>query len=88
MDIDSVHFWSQLLAILRAISNATFVAVDVEMSGIAMRGFGSHDRSTSMGKPNLQQHYEEVKQAAEKYGVLQFGLTCIEEDRQRGMFAT
>jgi len=88
MDIDDVHFWPQLLPILKVISDATFVAIDVEMSGIAMKGFGSNDKAAGTGKPTLQQHYEEVKQAAEKYSVLQFGITCIEEDRENSKFDT
>lgn len=88
MDVDDVHFWPQLLSILNSISNATFVSIDLEMTGIAMKGSRSKDRAGGMGKPTLQQFYEEVKQAAEKYSVLQFGITCIEEDRERGKFAT
>ena len=88
MDIDEAGFWPQLLPILRSICDATFVAIDVEMSGISMRGSGSNDRSHLVGRLSLQELYEEIREAALKYNVLQIGITCIEEDRERGMFAT
>ena len=86
MDIDEAGFWPQLLPILRSICDATFVAIDVEMSGIPMKGYGSNDRSRLVGKPSLQQLYEETKEAALKYQILQIGITCVEEDPERGMF--
>lgn len=85
MDIDQDHFWPRLLEILEDISNATFVSFDVEMSGISLRHNGN-TRSQYVGKPTLQQQYEETKEAAETYQVLQIGITCVEEDPQRGMF--
>ena len=87
MEVTDLNFRSQLLPILRAISNATFVAIDVEMSGISTRRYGVNERSHDTGKPNLQQQYEESKEAAERYQILQLGITCVEEDRERGMFA-
>jgi hypothetical protein len=88
MDIDEVSFWPRLLPILRSICDATFVAIDLEMSGIPMKGYGSNDRSRLVGKLSLQELYEESREAALKYQVLQVGITCIEEDRERGMYAT
>lgn len=85
MEVDDKKYWHQLLPILKSISTATFVAVDVEMSGISIRRHGVNDRSRKTGKPNLQEQYEETKLAAETYQVLQFGITCVEEDRERGM---
>jgi poly(A)-specific ribonuclease len=86
MDIDYVHFWPQLLPILKAISEASFVTFDLEMSGISTR---ERDRSSarSSDKPSLQQQYEETKEGAETYQVLQIGITCVEEDRERGIFS-
>jgi poly(A)-specific ribonuclease len=86
MEVTDLNFRSQLLQILRSISNATFVAVDVEMSGISTRRHGENDRSHDIGKPNLQQQYEETKDAAERYQVLQLGITCVEDDRKRSTF--
>jgi len=87
MDVDEAGFWPQLLPILRSICDATFVVIDVEMSGIPMKGYGSNDRTYVVGKPSLQQLYEETREAALKYQILQIGITCIEEDHERGMFA-
>jgi poly(A)-specific ribonuclease len=84
MEVTDLNFRSQLLPILRSISGATFVAIDVEMSGISTRRDGVSDRSRNSGKPNLQQQYEESKEAAEKYQILQLGITCVEEDREKG----
>ncbi|KAI9731260.1 MAG: hypothetical protein M1818_007885 [Claussenomyces sp. TS43310] len=84
MEVDQDHFWPQLLPILNDISNAAFVTLDVEMSGIALRQrYGANDRSFDVGKPNLQQQYEETKAAAEVYQVLQIGITCVEEDHDQ-----
>ena len=87
MDIDESGFWTQLVPILRSICDATFVAIDLEMSGIPMRGYGFNDRSHLAGRPSLQELYEETREAGMKYQVLQIGITCIEEDRERGTFA-
>lgn len=87
MDVDQVHFIPQLLSILKAISAATFVTFDVEMSGISTKQrHGPNDRSRMLGKPTLQEQYEETKDAAETYSILQIGITCVEEDRERGLF--
>jgi poly(A)-specific ribonuclease len=88
MNVDKDSFWPQLVPILRSICDSSFVAIDLEMSGIPMKGYGSHDKFRLVGKPNLQELYEENREAAMKYQVLQIGITCIEEDRERGMFAT
>lgn len=85
MDVDGAHFRKQLLAVLKNISDATFITFDLEMSGITTRpkhssGYRTHD----VGKPTLQQQYEEMKSAAETFQILQMGITCVEEDRERG----
>ncbi len=86
MDIDSAHFRQQLLPILKAISGASIITFDLEMSCIATRPkFSAGDRSHNVGKITLQQQYAEMKSAAEKYQVLQIGITCISEDHERGM---
>lgn len=85
MDVDQVHFWHQLLPLLKAISNASFVTVDVEMSGISTRArYAPNGRFNETGKPSLQEQYEDTKEAAERYRILQIGLTCVEEDRKNG----
>lgn len=85
MDIDQRTFHRQLLPILKSIANAAFVSFDFEMSGISAKSkYGAGDRSHNIGKPSLQQQYEEMKEAAETFQILQVGICCVEEDRERG----
>ena len=73
-----------MLTILKHISTASFVTFDLEMSGINKRAtFGTESNSRD-GKPTLQQMYEETKEAAETFQILQVGITCVEEDREKG----
>ena len=80
MDIDGNNFRAKLPSIISAISCSRFVALDVELSGIPrkqttrMRPQALQDT----GKQTLQQRYSETKAAAERYQVLQLGLTCVE----------
>jgi hypothetical protein len=85
MEVDKNN-WKQLLVpILKDIANASFVSFDLEMSGISTRPkYSAGDRSHDVGKPTLQKQYEEVKEAAETFQVLQLGITCVEEDREKG----
>lgn len=86
MDVSSSNFQSLLPSILDAVARAHFVTIDLELSGIPghqvnksrVNGEGSN------GKPTLQQRYEETKTAAERYQVLQLGITCVDEDKDRG----
>ncbi|KAL5351369.1 hypothetical protein ACLOAV_003226 [Pseudogymnoascus australis] len=85
MEVDQQHFWHELLPILKAISTASFVTVDVEMSGISTKSrYSPGGRFNETGKPSLQEQYEDTKEAAERYQVLQIGLTCVEEDWKNG----
>ena len=85
MDVTGRTFQSYLSSILEAISRAYFVSFDLELSGIPGKQFKSRPTGQSEdGKQTLQQRYEETKAAAERYHVLQLGLTCVEEDRERG----
>ena len=85
MDVDHEHFRKQLLPILRNIANADFVTFDLEMSGISTRPkYSSGDRSRDVSKPTLEQQYQELKSAAEAFQVLQMGITCVGEDRDKG----
>jgi hypothetical protein len=77
MNISRSHFPLELVKIIQLIADSHFVAVDLEFSGIAGR---RKDRK----KPTLQEVYEEVKDAAEKYQVLQVGLTVVHEDLVTG----
>jgi hypothetical protein len=85
MEVDHEHFRKELLPILRSIANADFITIDLEMSGISIRPkFSSGDRSHNVGKPTLEQQYQELKSAAEAFQVLQIGITCVEVDREKG----
>ncbi|OAL70460.1 hypothetical protein A7D00_5426 [Trichophyton violaceum] len=68
---------------LQDIGDCSFVALDFEFSGI----FNQKLRPASAyvdGDLSLQKRYEEVKQAAEEYQILQVGLTLVVEDSQNG----
>jgi poly(A)-specific ribonuclease len=85
MDVDHEHYRKELLPILRNIANADFVTFDLEMSGITTRPkFSSGDHSHDVGKPTLEQQYQELKSAAEIFQILQIGITCVEVDREKG----
>lgn len=77
MEVDRVSFYPLLLDILTDISESHFVTFDLELSGIpskvAKNGKGA-------GRQTLQERYAEVKQAAERYQILQIGLTCVQQD--------
>lgn len=82
MDVNKASFPSRLLDVLVAISEAHFVAFDLELSGVPVKPHG--DRA---GKPSLQQRYLETKRAAEQYQILQIGLTCVKEEENRGLYS-
>ena len=85
MDVSRKSFQWQLPRILRALANTHFVSMDLELSGIQSKP-KRKSRTTGdiNGKQSLQQRYEEAKEAAEKYQVLQVGLTCVSEDQENG----
>jgi len=73
MDIDNISFDPYLLSIIETISSSRFVALDLELSGIPSKP------PAGRVKHSLQKRYEEIKAAAEKYQILQFGITCVQE---------
>ena len=77
MDIPRSSFPLELVKIIQLLIDSHFVAFDLEFSGIAGR---RRDRK----KPNLQEVYEDIKAAAEKYQVLQVGITLVHEDLVTG----
>ena len=87
MDVDQYNFTALLPTIVSAIARSRFVAIDLELSGIprysALRNLGRSPQDE--GKQSLQQRYSETKAAAERFQILQLGLTCIEEDLERGV---
>ena len=86
MDVKGNDFRRHLPSILADISRAYFVSLDLELSGIPNRQ-KHHARAPGdfgTGKQTLQERYQDIKRAAERYQILQLGITCVEEDRQRG----
>ncbi|KAH8705276.1 putative CAF1 family ribonuclease [Talaromyces proteolyticus] len=75
------YTWSlHLPDILQALSDCSFVAIDFEFSGIA-----SH-RNISSRHQTLQERYTDTKEAAEKFQILQVGLTIAHEDTVSGVY--
>lgn len=77
MDITSANFKSELLGIIQVISRADYLAIDCEMSGVPPHLGGET-------KPLLQEHYQQMKLAADKYQMLQFGISCMERVDDKG----
>ena len=77
MEVDRISFYPLLLDILTDVSEAHFVAFDLELSGVPSKQAKS---SNGTGRPTLQQRYLETKAAAERYQILQIGLTCVTQD--------
>lgn len=86
MDVTRHTFHGLLPSLIAAIADAHFVAIDLELSGIPGQQINKPRTATprSDGKPSLQERYAEIKEAAEKYQVLQLGITCAGENRSRG----
>ena len=89
MDVDRKTFLWQLPRILNAIATAHFVSFDLELSGIPGKVGRKIRRFDEINgtKQTLQERYQEAKEAAGKYQVLQIGLTCVVEDNQSGQCA-
>jgi poly(A)-specific ribonuclease len=83
MEITNSRFSSELVNIIQLIAGSHFVAFDLEFSGIAPR----RKRGSTSNKLDFQELYDDTKSAAEKYQVLQVGLTIVEENTQQGMNA-
>ncbi|PGH23764.1 hypothetical protein AJ80_02194 [Polytolypa hystricis UAMH7299] len=87
MDVTKQSFHQHLPRLLTDLSESCFVALDLEFSGIfTRRPGGGAVNGGSNGKQTLQSRYEEVKEAAEAYQILQIGLTFIKEDVKNGMY--
>lgn len=67
------NFETKLPWILSAMSKSSFVSLDLEFSGLPSR------KGPPSGKQTLQERYTEIKQAAEKYQILQIGFTTVGE---------
>jgi len=80
MDVDRVAFQPRLLQILESLSQAHFVSIDLELSGVSSKPAAARNTQT------LQARYAELKQAAERYQVLQIGLTFAHYDEDRQIY--
>lgn len=61
MEVDRISFYPLLLDILTDISEAHFVAFDLEMSGVPTKKPNSE---RGPGRPTLQDRYHEVKEVS------------------------
>ncbi|KAJ5714761.1 uncharacterized protein N7483_011942 [Penicillium malachiteum] len=75
MELNSVNFPSYLGEVLHDLSCSCFVSIDLEFSGIPLA-----PGSQSTGEQSLEERYADNKVAAEKYQVLQLGLTMCREN--------
>jgi poly(A)-specific ribonuclease len=71
MDIRENNFWQTLPTVLWAISRAEYVSLDLEMTGVRIK---NSDRSS---KPTMEMVYQQAKEAAATFNILQVGLTCL-----------
>lgn len=84
MEVTKDNFDSLLPKILLDVADCFCVCLDFEFSGISNQQLRSHASSSEGGGLSLQKRYEEVKEAAEKYQILQVGLTFVLEDEESG----
>lgn len=81
MEVTAGNFAALLPWILYQISCSKFVAIDLEFSGIAIAPSSQAQKDQS-----LQERYTEVKAAAERYQILQIGLTICQEYSATGQY--
>ncbi|KAL4931915.1 ribonuclease H-like domain-containing protein [Aspergillus undulatus] len=81
MDVTAQTFPYHLARMLDDLASSAFVAIDLEFSGIATAYQGKTSPPQS-----LQQRYEEVKESAGKYQILQVGLTFCHEDAEAAKY--
>ncbi|EAW14551.1 CAF1 family ribonuclease [Aspergillus clavatus NRRL 1] len=81
MDVTAQSFAYHLPRILDELATCCFVSMDFEFSGIA-----TASSAPSSGSQTLQERYEEVKRSAEKYQILQVGLTICHEDTGKATY--
>lgn len=86
MDVNASNFEAHWPTLARHISRSTYVAIDLELSGIPMRNTGHGEASDCQPskQQTLQERYQANKSAAEHYTIVQIGLTFVEEDLTRG----
>ena len=82
MDIHRSAFPFELVKIIQLIADSHFVAFDLEFSGITSRR--RLEEGHGRKRLSLQEVYTDVKEAADRYQILQVGLTVVQEDLIRG----
>jgi poly(A)-specific ribonuclease len=83
MEVDAVTYPHRLLDLLTHISEADFVSFDLELTGIPSHLPGKEPwRPRVGGRNTLKDRYEETKTAADRYNILQVGVTCAKFDYQ------
>ncbi|KAL4742383.1 ribonuclease H-like domain-containing protein [Aspergillus similis] len=83
MDVTAQTFPYHLARMLEDLASSAFVAIDLEFSGIALASQGT----PGAGPPHsLQQRYQELRKSAEKYQILQVGLTFCQEDAEAAKY--
>ncbi|KGO65592.1 Ribonuclease CAF1 [Penicillium italicum] len=81
MDVTAVSFPDCLPSILNDISASCFVSIDFELSGVVFKP------NTPQSRPQtVQERYVEAKAAAERYQILQVGLTTCHEDKENATY--
>lgn len=68
-------------SIIDTVSRSQAISLDLEMSGISKM-------TEERVNPTLKQKYEDARQAAETFAVLQLGLTCITWQAETGSYQT
>lgn len=89
MDITRHDYEANLGKLLQLVVKSHFVAFDFEFSGISKTDKWAKPVAASPpkgadGRQLLQARYDEVREAAEKYQILQVGITFVEQDESRG----
>ncbi|OJD24508.1 hypothetical protein ACJ73_04129 [Blastomyces percursus] len=84
MDVTRQSFSQRLL---NCLAESSFVALDLEFSGIVPKRSAPSPGGNLWGEQQtLQTRYEEVKEAADTYQVLQIGLTFAMEDKETATY--
>lgn len=86
MDVSRQDFSAKLSFVLGDILVSHFVTIDLELSGIPGQQTNQPRKNVQglTGLPTLQERYTDIKSAAEKYQVLQLGITCVLKDPGQG----
>ena len=88
MDVPGQAFGEALLPMLRSLTTSHFVSLDFEMSGVPAQAFKAAGDATGRGnRQTVQQRYTDLKHAAEKYQILQVGITIVNYDKIRGEYS-